>query len=299
MLICADSAIACSGCSLGHAQRELQRRRRGVRDGLGAEHLEDGVRHAHRSAGEVPRDRLLGRPPAGDALPARLHHADELVGAVDRHDRVLRRVGHAVDDERLGVGLEGLQHRVLGAQPLPRLEVELALGRAGRARVEPDHAARDGRDHEEREPDRDLERRPLLVGEHEVVEPHRAVADGAELGVARAHRPAGLAHAQDPPLVEVQQVAVLGRERERAQLALLVRVRRRRRRGGGGSAGRSRRRLLDEARPDLLHATATRTLSPSRSSGTGLSCSPSSLGAARRAAGRTSARRSGRSACRR
>ena len=43
MLICADSAIACTAADgVGHAQREAQRRRRGVRDRLGAQHLEHG-----------------------------------------------------------------------------------------------------------------------------------------------------------------------------------------------------------------------------------------------------------------
>ena len=122
--------------------------------------------------------------------------------------------------------------------------------------IQRDHAARHGRDHEEREPDRDLERRPLLVGQREVVEPDRAVADGAELGLARAHRPAGLADAQDPPLVEMQQVAVRGGERERAQLALLVGSRPPARRRG---RGRRLRQEAAEARHQVRPATGRQT----------------------------------------
>ena len=73
---------------------------------------------------------------------------------------------------------------------------------------------------------------------------------------------------------------------ERAQLALLV-VRRAAAAGGGALGRAEPAEAGDEARPDLLHATATRTVSPSRSSGTGSSCSPSSSRSGPRAAGRT------------
>src|ERR671914_28334 len=56
--------------------------------------------------GEEAGDRALQAGAAGDPLPARLDDPDEAVAVVDRGDRVLRRVGEAVDDQRLAVGLE-------------------------------------------------------------------------------------------------------------------------------------------------------------------------------------------------
>ena len=121
---------------------------------------------------------------------------------------------------------------------LPGLEVELALRRPGRARVQGDHAARHGRDHEEREPDRDLERRPLLVGEREVVEPDRAVADGRN-----SASPERTAQQSRRPRIRRSSRCSrwrCGGERERAQLALLVGERRpARRAASGGVSGRS------------------------------------------------------------
>ena len=63
---------------------------------------------------------------------------DELVAAVDRHDRVARRLAQPVDDQRLDLGLELRQHRVRGDELVPGREVQLALGRPRRARVERD-----------------------------------------------------------------------------------------------------------------------------------------------------------------
>ena len=111
---------------LGDAQPEAQRGRGRVLDDLGAEHGELGrdrrrraaaggqalgfARGAHAPCRSSEREELghgvVDRAPAGDALPARLDHAHELVAAVDRHDRVARRLAHAVDDQRLDLGLE-------------------------------------------------------------------------------------------------------------------------------------------------------------------------------------------------
>ena len=130
-----------------------------------------GGLHAHAAhrlgaqAVEERRHRLLHLRPAGDALPVRLDRAGQRVAAVDRRDRVRRRVGQAVDDQPLDVGLEALEHRVQLDHPAPGFEVELALGRARRARVQRDDAPGRRRVHEEREPDRDLEARPHVVGQ--------------------------------------------------------------------------------------------------------------------------------------
>ena len=56
-------------------------------------------------------------------------------------------------------------------------------------------------------------------GSSKPVEPERAAAGRPVLGVARAHRPARLADADDAPLVEVQEVAVVRRRARRAELA--------------------------------------------------------------------------------
>ena len=175
--------------------------------------------------------------------------------------------------------------------------MQLALGRAGRARVQRDHAAGGGRVHEERQPDRDLEARPDLVGHVEVGQPHRAVAGRPVLGIARAQRPAALARAHDPALDQLQQVAVVGRDGGPAEVAALAVGRSARRRapprpgsGQPAQAGhhlrpparrpprrRRRRHARAPAAAVLAHAaSATLTLPCSRSSGTGSSCSRSS-----------------------
>src|SRR5581483_8937604 len=100
----------------------------------------------------------------------------ERVAAVDRRDRELRRVGEAVDDQRLGVRLEGLENRVRRDELPPGAEVELALGRARRARVEGGDLPRHGALEQKGEPDRDPELGPKLVRELEALEPEHAVA---------------------------------------------------------------------------------------------------------------------------
>ena len=78
------------------------------------------------------------------------------------------------------------QDRVELDELVPALQVQLGLGRAGRARVQRHDRVRARRAQEERQPDRQLERRPQLVGEDEVVEPQRARADRAVVRPARA-----------------------------------------------------------------------------------------------------------------
>ena len=55
--------------------------------------------------------------------------------------------------------------------------MQLGLGRAAGARIHRDHAGGDGRPHEERQADRDLEAGPDVVRELQVVEPQGPVAD--------------------------------------------------------------------------------------------------------------------------
>ncbi len=104
---------------------------------------------------------------------------------------------------------ECLEDRVGGDQVVPSLEVELRFGRPGRARIEGDDSLVRVAQEEEREPDRDLELRPELVVELETLEQERASAGGAQPRVARAEREAGFADAEDPPVLEGEQVAML------------------------------------------------------------------------------------------
>ena len=200
---------------------------------------------ARRLLESTPPRRRRDAGAARDPLPGGLHDADQPVGGVDRDDHVLRRVGEAVDDQRLGVGLE------LGApgwrrRRRPRLQVQLGLGRARRARVQRDHAPGDRADHEEREPDRDRNAAHCSSVSCKSSSHTRAVADRAELGVAGAQRPARRAHAHDPPLLEVDRCLCSPGDPDRAQLAgLLVRrvrgrpSRRRRRRAARGRERRA------------------------------------------------------------
>ncbi len=262
-----------------------------ARRGLGG--LERRGHRRHRPGLEVAEEALQGAPdvrPARDALPVRLHDSHQHVAAVDRRDRVGGRVREAVHDQRLGVRLELVEHRVQLAQPAPGLEVELALGGAGGARVERHHAVGHAAVEEEGEPDRDPERGPDVVRQLEVRQPDGAAADRSQLGVARAQRPAALAHADDLALDEVQQVAVVLRHPHLAEVAALARV------GDRGLRGRGALRARPGQRPQAAHhlgaaargprvldraaavhdASATRTLPFSRSNGTGASCSRSS-----------------------
>ena len=74
----------------------------------------------------------------------------------------------------------------------------------------------------------------------EVVEPHRARPGRAQLGVAAAQRHAALAGAEDAPLDQVQQMAVVGIERLGAEIAQLGR-------GDPAGAAVARRALLGRA----------------------------------------------------
>ena len=202
--------------------------------------------------------------------------------------------------------------------PVPGLEVQLALGRAARARVHRDHAGGDRRLHEERQPDRDLEARPQIVGDLEVREPQRPVAGRPVVALARAHRPARLARAHDPALGQGEQVAMVLGDVDAAQIAAprssaatsdgggrastsgvpgepaqsrddhrRAGARRPRRRSAGGRAARSFARAPPSRGPAPAAAAPARA-GPDRR--------PSSV---RRAAGRTSARSWGRRAPRR
>src|SRR5262249_28132199 len=124
---------------------------------------------------------------------------------------------------------------------------------------------------EEGKADRDLERRPDVVGELEAVEAHRARPGRPQVALAGAHGDARLARAQDPPLADVEQVAMILGHRgatDVAARALVARWRRRRRL-------RHPPQARDElgVRGTLRHASATFTSAPvaRRSSGTGSS----------------------------
>ena len=109
-------------------------------------------------------------------------------------------------------GASAPQQRVLGGEPVPGGEVELAFGHPGGARVAGDDAAERRVEEEEGDRDRDLQLRPLRLGQrgrrvmaHPVG--HRAVA-AAGPGEQQRARPAG---AGDRPVLQVHHVRVLGR----------------------------------------------------------------------------------------
>ena len=279
---------------------EVERRRRGVavagrgdhgelrvgRRGTGAVGGQLGA-HAGsapaRSSSKKPDTAFSTSGPPEMPAPVGLDQPHERVAAIDRRDREGGRVREPVDDQRLGVGLEVLQHRVEPDQPAPRGEVQLALGRPGRARVHRHHAVGRAAAQEEGQADRQLEAGPELVGQVEALQPQRAHAHRAVRGVARAQRPAALARAHDLPLVEVEHVAVVVGHAEAAQVAVLVRLRLRCRLGSAGKPAQPRDRLRALAAGDrgveiqaAVHGDrATRTTSPSRNSGTGSSWRPS------------------------
>ena len=120
--------------------------------------------------------------------------------------------------------------------------MQLALGRTGRARIQRHDALPALAHEEEREPDRDLELGPEVVVEDEVVEQLDASPRRPQLGIARAHREARLAGAQDAAIDEVQEVPVLGIDAHAAEIAVVVGVRRR-----GGRRRRARLRQAAQA----------------------------------------------------
>ena len=217
-------------------QREVERRRRDVQRRGGVDDLEvqrgrrqdarllELLGHAalSRSSAKKPATAVSICRPARDPLPAHAHEADEPVALVDRDDRMLPRAAEPVDDHGLDVGLEPLEHGIRGDELLPGAEVELALGGPGRARVHGDDTADGAAAEEEHEPDRDPERRPQLVRELEPLQPGRPRAGRPVRPVAGEERAAGLARADDPPLLDVEHVAVVGRDRHRAQVAALL-----------------------------------------------------------------------------
>ena len=219
-------------------------------------HAQAGTATARRSSKKA-RHRLAHLRAPRDPLPVHLDRARQRVAAVDRRDHIRRRLRQPVDDQPLDIRLELGEHGVQLNHATPRGEVQLALGRAPRARVQRYDAPGDRRLHEERQPDRNLKARPYVVRKLEVRQPQRPPAHWAVLGIAAAQRPAALAGALDAPLYEVQQVAVLLGDRRVAEVTALLRDVRRgalwgagfdlplygvgqhhRRRGGGSRAGK-------------------------------------------------------------
>src|SRR5712691_8471040 len=225
--------------------------------------------------------------------PVQAHPAGQLIAGIDRHEEVRDALVRAADQDGLHIGLGGGEQRVRRGQPVPCLQVERALGGAGRARVKsadllPLRAAQ-----EERQPDRYLELIPLGDGKLpgrvvQVAVGHRAVPAPAGPGVREEQvaRPAG---ADERRGLQVSDVAVPGRDIRRAQLALLPRR--------DAARGRSRRRgppllgALDETAQSGAAAhvraacagarraacgSATRTPRLSASSGSGSRCAAGS-----------------------
>src|SRR5690242_12394561 len=171
--------------------------------------------------GQERFQRRAGLGPAVEPLPVQPELADQGVAHVDgdQEDLVL------VHEDGLGVRGQPGQQRVADGEPVPRLEVELALGDPARARVARHHPAQRRVVEEEGHRDRDLEFVPVRGGQR----PFRVAAD--PLGhrpVPAPRRPlvgeqqvAGPAGAGDGPFVHVDQVPVPAAENRAAELAPL------------------------------------------------------------------------------
>src|SRR5215469_5875183 len=166
---------------------------------------------------EELRDALprLGSPV--EALPQLAHPPGQLVARVDREQEMLDAVVGAGDEGRLHVRLDRAEQRVGPGDPVPRAQVEPALGGARRARVEPGHLAGLRAAQEERQPDRDLELVPVGLGHRvsgvaQVAVRYRAVPAAAGPGVLE-EQVARAARAQQRGLLEIRYVAVAGRDR--------------------------------------------------------------------------------------
>src|SRR6266568_4984673 len=159
--------------------------------------------------------------------PVQAHPAGQLIAGVDRHEEVLHAHVRAADQDGLHIGFGGGEQRVRRGQPVPGLQVERALGGAGRARVERADLASLRAAQEEGQPDRDLELIPLDDGQLpgrvvQVAVRNRAVSAAARLRVGE-EQVTGPAGAAESGLLEVSDMAVPGRDLRRAQLALFLR----------------------------------------------------------------------------
>src|SRR5258708_35798044 len=92
--------------------------------------------------GEEARDLAPRLVAAGEPVPAEADDADQSVTLVDRDEVAVARAADAVDEQRLDVGLELRQHRVVRLEKDPGVEGDQALGGAGGAWVERGPAAR-------------------------------------------------------------------------------------------------------------------------------------------------------------
>ena len=162
------------------------RMRRRVRLHVRLAHLY--VRHAATSLKKLV-DRFPHLFPAAQPPPPCPNEARQAVAVLDRHDEVLPRAARAVDEERLHVGLQGVEDRVVADEVLPGLELEQRLRGAHRTGVVGLHPLGLARPEEERHLHRDPKARPGRVVHHEVLELQPAV--GHEPVVAPRHpRPA-------------------------------------------------------------------------------------------------------------
>src|SRR6266487_767976 len=169
--------------------------------------------------GQERGQRLAGLGPAVEPLPVHPELADQRVAHVDRDQEHLV----LMHEDGLGVRRQLAEQRVRGGEPVPGLQVELALGHPARARVARHHPAQRRVEEEERHRDRDLQLVPVGAGQR----PGRVVADplGHRLipapgrsfvGEQQVARPAG---AGDRALVHVDQVPVPAVQDRLAHLA--------------------------------------------------------------------------------
>src|ERR1017187_8964380 len=113
-------------------------------------------------AGQEPRQRGADLGPAVEPRPVHPELADQRVAHVDRDQEDLVAEFGAVYQDGLDIGGHLAEQRMARGDPVPGRQVELALGRAGRARVSRYHPADRRVEEEERHRHRDLQFVPVL-----------------------------------------------------------------------------------------------------------------------------------------
>src|SRR5215204_5083204 len=165
-------------------------------------------------------------PPSAEAPPVHPDKTDQAVALVHRDEEVLSGPPDPVYEERLNVTFHPLQHRVLGFEFLPGIQLQERLGRSHGARIECHDPLCRRAVEEDSHVDRDSQALPLRVLHLEVFEEQVAVWYEPVAALARRlpieedrTRPAD---AHDLTRGDLQQMPVLRPYRLATQLAELL-----------------------------------------------------------------------------
>jgi hypothetical protein len=108
--------------------------------------------------------------PAGQSAPMRFDQTDQPIAFVNRYAMVVTGAVHPVDEERLDVGFEDIQHGIFVDKYLPGVSGNERLSAAGGTRVDAQHLLVWRTIKEESETDWDSESLPLKVRHLEIIE---------------------------------------------------------------------------------------------------------------------------------